>query len=324
MTDERRTEIATKVFKNPRPIIKKLGTIHARKLTETTPLVYKGELLRFEVCRPGRFLIEKDLAGGPVDARACLRFVNVRTGQPTPRFAFDHIFGFAMVIDDMMYVVSDKGTEWGSDTLTFYRSKDLVNWEEYTELHIPGFKVHNMNIAKMGDTYTLLVETSAPIDRTVQKPFIFRFLQSKDMINWTLLPEEYMFQKARYSGAPAIYTLEGDPHYYVCYLEAYPHECYATCIARSTDLINWEYSLRNPVLMFDEVEDKKIANQNLSDEDRERIAKAIDINNSDMEICEFNGRVVIYYMWGNQINYDFLAEAYYEGTMKDFLLGFFE
>ncbi len=317
-------EIASKVFKTQRPEIRKLGTVSGSHIVETTPIVYKGELLRFEVCRPERFLEETDPCGGPVDGRPCLRFVNVRTNQPTPRFAFDHIFGFPIVVDEMMYVVTGKGTEWGTDTLTFYRSEDLVNWDEYTELHLPGFKMYNMNIAKMGDTYTLLIEISAPLNKPVEKLFTFRFLQSKDMTNWTLLPNEYMFQKGHYSGGPALYTIEGDPHYYVGYLEAYPHNCYANSIARSKDLINWEHSLRNPVLMFDEKEDKKIGSPFITPEEREAIAKALDINNSDMEICEFNGRTIIYYSWGNQLGTDFLAEACYEGSMKDFLHGFFE
>jgi len=43
-----------------------------------------------------------------------------------------------------------------------------------------------------------------------------------------------------------------------------------------------------------------------------------------MEICEFLGRTIIYYSWGDQLGHEFLAEACYEGTMKEFLQGFFE
>jgi hypothetical protein len=100
--------------------------------------------------------------------------------------------------------------------------------------------------------------------------------------------------------------------------------CYANCIARSKDLVNWEYSLLNPVLMYDEYEDKKIASPFLTEKDRALIAAALDINNSDMEICEFLGRTIIYYSWGDQLGHEFLAEACYEGTMKEFLQGFFE
>ena len=181
-----------------------------------------------------------------------------------------------------------------------------------------------MNIACMGDTYTLMVEISAPDEETGPTKPTFRFLQSKDMIHWEVTPRDHVFQEDRYCGSPALYTLEGDPHYYVGYLEAYPNHRYANSLARSKDLIHWEYSPINPVLMYDEVEDKKIGSPFLTPEDRKRIEEAWDINNSDMELCEYLGRTIIYYSWGDQNGNDFLAEACYEGSMKDFLTGFFE
>ena len=39
---------------------------------------------------------------------------------------------------------------------------------------------------------------------------------------------------------------------------------------------------------------------------------------------EFNGRTIIYYSLGCQRGIEFLAEAAYEGQMKDFLQGFFD
>ncbi len=54
------------------------------------------------------------------------------------------------------------------------------------------------------------------------------------------------------------------------------------------------------------------------------IKEALDINNSDMEICEFLGRTIIYYSRGNQRGTEFLAEACYEGGMREFLTSYFE
>ena len=75
--------------------------------------------------------------------------------------------------------------------------------------------------------------------------------------------------------------------------------------------------------ILEEYEDKKIANPFLTPQDRARIEEALDINNSDMELCEFLGRTIIYYSWGDQLGHEFLAEACFEGTMKEFLQGFF-
>ena len=69
--------------------------------------------------------------------------------------------------------------------------------------------------------------------------------------------------------------------------------------------------------------DKQFANKNLSEELQQKISDAKDINNSDIEFCEFNGRLIINYSWGNQRGEEFLAEASYEGTIEQFLRGWF-
>ena len=66
-----------------------------------------------------------------------------------------------------------------------------------------------------------------------------------------------------------------------------------------------------------------IANPKLTAPQREHIAKAVNINNSDVDLCEFNGKTIIYYSWGNQQGVEFLAEAFYDGTLERFLKGFF-
>lgn len=313
-----------------KPLIRKLGTISCNNIVETTPVVYKGELYRFEVVRRKSFTsatASQHIYWRDLDEPPCLRFVHVRTNTSTPLFAEGYTFGFPWAEEDTMYVVTggndNYGKTWGSNRLVFFRSTDLINWEKFNEVPMPGWNIFNMNIAKLGDTYTLLIEVNKPVEEAGTESFSFRFLQSKDFINWELTPTECAFQRDRYCGSPALYTVEGDPHYYVCYLEAYPEHRFADSIARSKDLINWEYSLVNPVLMYDE-EDKKIGSPFLTPEDRERIDKSLNFNNSDMELCEYLGRTIIYYSWGDQWGHEFLAEACYEGTMKDFLKAFFE
>ena len=115
-----------------------------------------------------------------------------------------------------------------------------------------------------------------------------------------------------------------DGWYYVLYLEAGPGPTYTNCIARSRDLISWTYSPLNPVLMYDETEDKRIANPFLTEAEQRQIREAVDINNSDLELCEFNGRTIMYYSWGNQQGTEFLAEASWEGKLKDFLEAWFD
>ena len=309
-----------------RPYIRKLGTIECNNIVETTPLIWKDDLYRFEVVRRKSFTAataNANVSWHDLDDAPCLRFVHVRSNTPTPCFADNHTFGFPYVVGDTMYVVTGVGREWGADTLAFFRSKDLVNWEEYTQLHLPGYKIYNMNIAEKDGVYTLLIEISAPKEEAPH-PFTFRFLRSTDMTNWEMTPPECVFQKDRYSGSPSIYTFPDDPYYYVGYLESYPDHRYGHSLARSKDLIHWEYSPINPMLMYNEFEDKQIASPFLTPADRKRIEEALDINNSDMEMCEFLGRTLIYYSWGDQKGTEFLAEAWYEGPMHQFLKAFFE
>ena len=46
-------------------------------------------------------------------------------------------------------------------------------------------------------------------------------------------------------------------------------------------------------------------------------------NNSDIDFCDYQGGMIIYYAWGNQNGEEFLAEAYYNGSLAQFLTGWF-
>ncbi len=305
-----------------RPQIRKRGTVKC-DVVETTPIVFHDTLYRMECIKQLDAYDEQN----PDGIWSWMQFVDVRTDTAVSTFGHGNHFGTAFVVDDMMYTVlstpianEERGKyyrDWGGDTLIILRSRDLIHWEEFSRLTLPGHHAFNTGVCKMGDVYTLLIEMEGEVG------FSFRFAQSTDLKNWTFLPEDYMFQKHRYAGGPAIYTLPDDPHYYLFYLEANPGPYYTNCIARSTDLMHWEYSRNNPVLMFDD-SDKQLANPFLTVAEQERIRRAWNCNNSDLELCEFNGRTILYYSWGCQMGNEFLAEACYEGSMKDFIHAWFD
>ena len=93
-------------------------------------------------------------------------------------------------------------------------------------------------------------------------------------------------------------------------------------VVRSKDLIHWELSPLNPVLRASD-EDRQIAQERLTAAQRQRIATARNINNSDLDFCEYQGRLIINYSWGNQQGVEHLAEAVCEGTEQQFLRGWF-
>ena len=57
--------------------------------------------------------------------------------------------------------------------------------------------------------------------------------------------------------------------------------------------------------------------------DIDRIENAVNTNNSDIDLCEFGGKTVIVYSWGNQLGHEFLAIAEYDGSEEEFLKSFF-
>lgn len=136
------------------------------------------------------------------------------------------------------------------------------------------------------------------------------------------LPErsQRVFTKDRYSACPTIRSLDG--MFYMTYLETKPGPSYETHIVRSKDLIRWESSPLNPVLVASG-EDKRIANPKLTDEQRRKVAGALDRNNSDVDFREYRGRTIISYSWGDQQGTEFLAGAAYDGSLASFLKGFF-
>ena len=51
---------------------------------------------------------------------------------------------------------------------------------------------------------------------------------------------------------------------------------------------------------------------------------AVNCNNSDFDLCDYNGKTIITYSWGNQLGKEFLALAEYHGNSREFLQSFFE
>ena len=305
-----------------KPDVRRLGTICCNNLVETTPIVFKGELYRFEVVRRKSFNSEiadkvywRDLPDLP-----CLRFVHIRTNTPTPYFAEGHTFGSPYVEGDTMYAVTCVGNDWGSDRLAIFKSNDLITWEKHCEIHLPGFRIFNMCIAKKDGTYKLLIEINGPKEECAGNKWVLRFLTSTDFKNWELMPIDYHVAV----GSPGLYTFEDDPYYYLIYTQWLPNHHFDPCVARTLDLKEWEFSKVNPIFTYNDDEDKKIGNPFLSLADRERIKYALNINNSDLEICEYLGRTIIYYSWGDQKGNEFLAEACAECGMHKFLKSFFE
>jgi hypothetical protein len=291
-----------------RPTIKKLGTVDLL-MVETTPVVFKDRLYRFEYVRANY--------PGNKTGSSYFRFIDVATGKATPAFGKGQHLGCAFVDGDTAFAFGvDK---WGGSRITLFRSKDLEKWEDKLALQLPGWGLYNTSVCKADDRFIMAIEVGEPKE-VVGVPFTIFFAESRDLLTWKLLPQECVYSKEKYTACPALRYLDG--YFYMIYLEALPGPLYESHIVRSKDLKRWESSRLNPVLAFSD-EDKAIANPKLTAEQREAIAKAKNLNNSDADLCEFRGKTILYYSWGNQQGKEFLAEAVYEGTLAAFLRSYF-
>jgi alpha-L-fucosidase len=289
-----------------RPKIQKLGTIDI-DLVETTPIVFEGKLYRFEYVRRNYW------ANRTGDSY--FRFINHQTGQATPAFAKGYHLGSAFVDNGKVYVSCV--SIWDAPNIELFISSDLSTWEHHTIIERPGFGIFNTSICKTDKDYVLMYEIGKPPAFSGHR-FTALFARSKDMLHWELLPPECNYAKDRYTAPHCLRYLDG--WFYDFYLEAY--KGYETRVVRSKDLIHWQISPLNPVLRFS-ADDKKIANEALTSQQREKIAQAKNINNSDIDFCEYQDRLIINYSWGNQEGVEFLAEAVYQGSQDAFLRSWF-
>jgi len=299
---------APKAKSGDKPLIRKLGTIDC-DMVETTPVVWRGKLYRFEYVR--------DNYKPNTTGKSYFRFVDVATGEPTPAFAAGWHLGSAHAEGGRMYVFGVN--TWNGTEIRVWWSDDLETWDSKTALSLAGWGIFNTSVCEGNGEYSMAFEIGEPPEET-GVAYTMRFAKSTDLLNWRLTPSECAFSKDRYTACPALRFLDG--MYYMIYLEAKPGPEYEPYIVRSKDLVHWESSPFNPVMKFSP-EDKLIANPRLTDEQRALIAGAVNLNNSDVDLCEFGGKVTINYSWGNQQGIEFLAEAVYDGTLADFLRGWF-
>ena len=295
-----------------KPEIEKLGTI-AIDLVEATPFVFKNKVYRLEWVRPNTKHNASDIS--------YLHIVNHKTGKEISNFGERYRFPCAYVENDTVYVVGTfENLGWHGTLLTLFWSTDLKTWTSDTLYNAPEelHQICNTSLCKTDQGYTLMFEISGTPEAGVG--FTPRFLTSKDLKTFNLTPKECTYGRDRYSAPHCLRFFNG--WYYSFYLEANKPTGYEQYLLRSKDLIHWDSSPYNPVLAASK-EDKLIARKHFTDEELKAIAAAKDLNNSDIDFCEYKGKLIITYSWGNQRGQEHLAEALYDGSMGQFLEGWF-
>lgn len=296
-------------------ILQKHGTIDLN-IVESNPVIFHGKLYRYEYVRrlpqnaPEKFRRNQR-------EWSHSRFVNMETGEPSVPFADRLGLSNAFVWENRIYVMGNRG---GASS-QFYQteSDDMIHWTEpHVILENPRWEGYNTTVCRAGDHFILAFELGAPLD-IVKVPFTMFFAESADLTHWKVIPDA-VFGADIYTGGPMLRYFDG--WFYFFYVDGSYEKGFTNCVARSRDLKNWTWSRQNPVLMFNDAEDKKI-HGDFTPEEVKYIQQAEDSNNSDMDMCEWNGALYITYSWGNQRGTEFLAEAEANCGEQEFCEGFF-
>jgi len=297
------------VDKDGRPLIRKLGTIDTATYAENSLVMFKGKLYSL------RWLgNEKDFY---------FQFEEYESGKKMPPFARGYAFGRSFVEGDTVYVSSTSGIRREEMTKVYlHASKDMVNWQTREVLDQPGWFIFTSPMCKADNRYVMMHDVyGAPPEGRRGGPFC-RFSTSGDMKHWKMTPPKCWYNGGGFAAGHFLAYLDG--RFYNFYMgQDRTNRGWEMRVARSSDLIDWEDSPLNPVLRASE-EDRRLAHPNLTDEKKKRIATMTNINNGDMCLIEYKGKVIIHYFWGDQATAPCgMAEAIYDGTEAQFLRGWF-
>ena len=293
------------------PTIKKNGIISPNG--EMTPFVWNGKLMRMEWYSPGK-------SANPAGQRDVI-IRDCQSKEIISHFAPNINYPAGYLEGDTFYVT---GTDVNSsDIIRMYWTKDLLNWEERVLFTNPGWHYYNTALTKGHHGYVLLMEAGEPTELVGDKPFTFFFATSPDLKTWTHMDPSTGFSQNRYMGGPWMKYSEG--WYYVISVTELPCLRYTNYLYRTKDFQEWQVGYYNPILM-PSPEDLVLAPNaaDITPEFYDAIQKHFDSNNSDIDMCDYNGQVYINYEVGDQLGFGYMAEAVADGTVADFLKSYFE
>lgn len=283
---------------------------------EMTPFVFNGRLMRLE-------LVDKT-KGTDASRLSCAIIRDCVSGAIISEFGHGSYYFSAYTENDRVYVLCVDSIKPGlsGDSIRIFESSDLLNWQSRILFTKKGWRFFNTSLTKGEGKYVLLLEAGEPKEYVGKYPFTFFFAVSEDMINWEFLDCNRGFSLDRYMGGP--WMRFSKSWYYVIAVTELPCQRYTNYIYRTKDFIDWEVGFYNPILMPDE--NDRIVSDNAFDIDEvsiEEIKTAFISSNSDIDMCDYNGKAYINYTVGNQLGLYYMAEAEYDGSVDELLEGYF-
>ena len=280
--------------------IKRLGTFDL-DIVEANPIVFHGKPYLMEYIRDRKTEIFKN--GQPVSYFRFRDMTDMKTFSAP--FGLGLHMGNAFVKNDHIVVTAVE--DWGKGRFYELESDDMITWTEpRVILEGDGWEGYNTSICEADGRYVLVFELGKPREM-VNVPFTMFFAESTDLKNWRIIPDA-VFGRDIYTGAPLLRYHNG--FFYFFHLEGSYEKGFITVVARSRDLKTWENAKRT--VMERSQEDRQIlpmAATSFTQEQLMKIASAIHINVSDLDMCEYGGKLLMCYSWGSQRGVEFLSLA---------------
>ncbi|NHE58423.1 alpha-L-fucosidase [Cyclobacterium plantarum] len=293
-------------WQNP---IQKQGRLGS-PMVETSPFVFKDKLYLLE--NNQRFWDIPGAKPGDHFQEDEVRIRDLATNQIVSVPLKNHAFGTVLTWKDRVYVFAGyygENKPWRKITeIVVTSSADLKAWTKpETILQAnPDEHFFNTAVCRGKDDFILLYETSDP----QWTPFTFRYVRSTDLKNWQEIPEA-IYGTDKYVGGPALYYENG--WYYTLYLKSL-NPGYETHITRSRDLIDWE----------DAPDDRPFVTFDPNHKNIPLIDPLISESNaSDVELCYFQGKTIIYFTGSDQTTGGDLQRATFDGRPEELFAHFF-
>lgn len=298
-----------KTFMKPFPKLQKNGAISSGG-GEPSPFIYQSRLLRLE-CAGGRAVIKEYFTS---------EVISRNIGSSGVRFYS------CFCENDRIYIFGTK-----ENKVHRFVSDDLQNWTEAVVLEMPDiFQLFNTSVCKGEGKYMMAIEcawagiTKGKPASAVNNPYVGTcftefFAESSDLEHWTLLPLEDAYTKDRYNACPDLHYCDG--YYYMICLEMLPLKRFAPYMYRTRDFQTWEMGLCNPLFIASEEDRHVKIGVSIPENIAAKNKTAMIVNNSDVGMCEYQGKTYINYVSGDQGNSwgGLVCEAVYEGSLEEYL-----
>lgn len=314
----------------PQPKIKKLGAI--KMGMEQTPVMFKGHPV-----------IVESMAPDAVCDKQYIRSRNLETGEISAPFGIEYYFASAFVDGDTLYAFAtsrhddkpltmyetENEESWhdprGGHEVRMFKTKDLITWEEKDIISCPDRRLWNTSVCKGDGKYVMAIEVSHEEGFDIPEIgvwFTSFFAVSSDMENWTMMPDKYSYTASRYNACPCLRYSNG--YFYMICLEALPCTRYAPYIYRTKNFEDWEVGFHNPMMMWSDEDRIPKEGAVFTPAELDILENALNINCSDIDLFEYEGKTHIYYANGDQMTYSALCEAESDLPLDEFLEAFFK